>query len=183
MEMQNLEYKMQLGQPAPDFSLKGVDGKTYSLSSFREKAALLVVFSCNHCPYVQAYEERLIQIAKDFGPRGLGMVAINSNDEKSYPEDSFEEMVKRSKALGFNFPYLWDPSQDVARAYGAVCTPHVLLFDKNRTLRYQGRVDDSKDPKAVKNPELRNAIEALIGGKPVSVALTRAFGCSIKWAH
>ena len=170
-----------LGSRAPDFDLPGVDGKRYSLASFKGKPVLVVIFWCNHCPYVKAYEERAVAIQRDFADKGAQLVAINSNDENAYPEDSFPEMVRRSKEKGFNFPYLRDESQRVVEAYGGVCTPHVFAFDGNRALRYRGRIDDSKEPSKVKVHDLRNAIDDLLKGSEVRAPDTRPFGCSIKW--
>ena len=172
---------LELGAAAPDFDLLGTDGRRHSLSSFGAKPILAVVFSCNHCPYVKAYENRMVEIQNDYGGKGVQLVAINSNDEKSYPEDSFDEMVKRVKEKSFNFPYLRDEQQTVVEAYGAVCTPHVFVFDRSRRLRYRGRIDDSKDPANVKSPDLRNALDDLVEGRDVRVPDTRPFGCSIKW--
>lgn len=170
-----------MGHRGPDFDLPCVDGRRYSLNSFAEKPVLVLVFSCNHCPYVKAYESRMVSVQKDYAGKGVQLVAINSNDEKAHPEDSFPEMVKRAKEKGFNFPYLRDETQEVVEAYGAVCTPHVFAFDKSRVLRYRGRIDDSKDPSAVTSPDLRNAIDDLVNGASVRVPDTRPFGCSIKW--
>ena len=172
---------LDLGARAPDFDLPGVDGRAYSLGSFKDKPVLVVIFSCNHCPYVKAYEERMVSIQRDFAGKGVQLVAINSNDEKAYPEDGFPEMVKRSKERGFNFPYLRDESQKVVEAYGGVCTPHVFAFDVSRNLRYRGRIDDSKDASKVTSHDLRNALDDLTNGKSVRVPDTRPFGCSIKW--
>jgi peroxiredoxin len=172
---------IDLGAQAPDFDLPGVDGKAYSLRSFSDKQVLVVIFSCNHCPYVKAYEERMVSIQRDYAGRGVQFVAINSNDEKAYPEDGFPDMVKRAKERGFNFPYLRDESQKVVEAYGAVCTPHVFAFDAGRNLRYRGRIDDSKDPTRVTSHDLMNALDDLTGGKSVRVQDTKPFGCSIKW--
>ncbi len=173
---------LELGATAPDFlQLKGADGKAYSLSSFGDKPVLVVMFTCNHCPYVQAYEDRMVAIQRDYAGRGVQLVAINANDDKAYPEDGYPEMVKRAKQKGFNFPYLRDPDQKVAEAYGAVCTPHVFAFDKERRLRYRGRIDDSRDPSAVKSNDLRNALDQMLTGRAPTVADTRPFGCSIKW--
>lgn len=175
-------YSLPLGAPAPPFSLPGTDGRTHSLDEFRDRKVLVVVFTCNHCPYAQAWEGRLIEVQRDYGPKGVALVAINPNDERQYPQDSFEEMVKRAKAKGFNFPYLRDESQAVARAYGAQVTPHLFVFDEGRKLRYQGRVDDNHEsPKRVRSHDLRNALDALLAGKPVPVAETPANGCSVKW--
>ena len=170
-----------LGAKAPDFDLPGVDGRRYSLSSFKDKPVLVVIFSCNHCPYVVAYEDRMIAIQRDYASRGVQLLAINSNDDKAYPEDSFPEMVKRSRNKGFNFPYLRDEPQKVVEAYGGVCTPHVFAFDGGRTLRYRGRIDDSKDPSKVTVPDLRNALDDVLMGRTVRVPDTKPFGCSIKW--
>ena len=172
---------LDLGAKAPDFDLPGVDGKAYSLGSFKDKPVLVVIFSCNHCPYVKAYEERMVSIQKDYAGKGVQLVAINSNDEKAYPEDGFPEMVKRAKERGFNFPYVRDESQKVVEAYGGVCTPHVFAFDASRNLRYRGRIDDSKDASKVTSHDLRNALDELANGKSVRVPDTRPFGCSIKW--
>jgi peroxiredoxin len=172
---------LTLGQNAPDFDLPGVDGKRHSLGSFSDKPVLVVIFSCNHCPYVKAYEDRMVSIQADYASRGVQFVAINSNDEKSYPEDSFPEMVRRAKDKGFNFPYLRDGSQTVVEAYGGVCTPHVFVFDRSRQLRYRGRIDDSRDPSKVTSHDLRNALDDLTSGASVRVPDTRPFGCSIKW--
>ncbi|MBI3859584.1 MAG: thioredoxin family protein [Thaumarchaeota archaeon] len=170
-----------LGEPAPDFDLPGADGRNHSLASFNDKPVLVVIFSCNHCPYVKAYEDRMISIQESYGGSGVQLVAINSNDEVSYPEDSFPEMVRRAEQKGFNFPYLRDQSQGVVDAFGAVSTPHVFVFDKDRVLRYRGRIDDSRDPSKVTTHDLRNAIEDLVSSRDVKVPDTRPFGCSIKW--
>jgi len=175
---------LPIGNDAVDFKLKGVDGKTYGLNSFADKKALVVVFSCNHCPYAQAYEQRIIQLQSDYQRKGVSFVAINSNDETNYPEDSFENMIKRSKDRSFNFPYIRDESQDIARKYGAICTPHVFAFDKNRILQYKGRIDDNwKNPSEVKTRDLRNALDAILEDKTPHVQETRPFGCSIKWKN
>jgi thiol-disulfide isomerase/thioredoxin len=174
---------LPLGSPAIDFQLKGVDGKTYSLSSFKDKKALVVVFSCNHCPYVKDYEDRMIQIQRDYAPRGATLVAVNSNDATNYPEDSFENMVQRSRDKGFNFPYVRDETQDIAKKYGGICTPHVFAFDEKRVLQYKGRIDDNRNFAAVKTKDLRNALDTMLAGKTPEIQETRPFGCSIKWKH
>jgi len=170
-----------LGAPAPDFDLPGVDKRRYSLASFSNKPVLVVIFSCNHCPYVKDYEARMVSIQRDYAAKGVQLVAINSNDEKAYPDDSFPEMIKRAKERGFNFPYLRDESQKAVEAYGGVCTPHVFAFDSKRLLRYRGRIDDSRDPSKVTSPDLRNALDDLVAGNSVRAADTKPFGCSIKW--
>lgn len=176
-------YKLSLGDPAPPFSgLKGVDGTTYGLDSFKDGKALVVVWYCNHCPYAQAYRERFNDVAKEYGPRGVGFVAINSNDAEQYPEDDFAHMVSHARDHGLVFPYVYDETQQVAEAYGAVCTPHVQVFDAQRLLRYQGRFDgDQQNPRAGRAQEVRAALDDLLAGRPVREATTRAFGCSIKW--
>ncbi|TLZ91624.1 MAG: thioredoxin family protein [Methanobacteriota archaeon] len=145
--MELTQYQgLPLGSPAPDFSLPGVDGKTHSLGSFKDKPILVIAFWCNHCPYVQAWEDRTIAVQKEFAGKGVQFVMINANDDESYPEDDFAHMVERSKRKGYNFPYLRDESQKSAEAYGAVATPDFFVFDAGRKLRYRGKLDDSKDP-------------------------------------
>lgn len=173
---------MKLGEPAPDFKLKGTDGKDYSLASFKDAKALVVVFSCNHCPYVQAYEDRMIAVQSEYGAKGVKLALVNSNDASAYPEDSFDAMVARAKELGYNFPYLRDDSQDVARSYGATHTPHLFVFDAKRRLAYTGKIDDNwKDASAVKQPFLRDALDDVLAARPPRVAETHAIGCTIKW--
>lgn len=171
------------GQAAPDFSLAGTDGRRHSLAGFAGARVLVVVFSCNHCPYVQAYEGRLIEIQREYRERGVQLVAINSNDDVGYPEDGFEQMVARAKARDFNFPYLRDASQATARAYGATHTPQLFVFDESRRLRYTGKVDDNwQRPEAVRHRYLRDALDALLAGGAPAEASTHAIGCTIKWA-
>src|SRR4029077_15913649 len=172
---------LPLGSTAVDFQLKGIDGKTHSLKSFADRKALVIIFSCNHCPYVQSYEARMVELQRDYLPKGAGLVAINSNDEEGYPEDSFENMITRSKEKGFNFPYLRDETQEIARKYGAICTPHIFLFNQRRNISYRGRIDDNRNPADVKSHDLRNAMDAVLSTKTPTVQETRPFGCSIKW--
>ncbi len=174
---------LQLHAPAPEFSdLPGTDGRSYSLKDFASSPILVVVFSCNHCPTVQTYEDRMIAFQREYGPRGVQLVAINSNDPVSYPEDSYEEMVKRAKTRGFNFPYLWDKDQSVAHAYGATHTPEFFVFDKERRLRYHGRFDDNRDqPDQVRERYVQDAVEALLAGREVAQPETYSIGCTIKW--
>ena len=174
---------LALGSSAIDFHLKGVDGKSYSLKDFDGRKALVVVFSCNHCPYVRDYEDRMVQLQRDYSGKGVTLVAINSNDDHNYPEDSFEKMIQRSKNRGFNFLYLRDETQDIARKYGAICTPHVFAFDQNRSLQYKGRIDDSRNVAEVKTFDLRNALDSILTGRKPAVQETRPFGCSIKWKN
>jgi len=175
--------RLQIGEKAPDFSLPGVDGKTYSFADFRDKPVLVIMFTCNHCPYVQAYEDRLIAIQRDYANRDVSLVAINANETKNYPEDSFPNMVKRAKAKDYNFPYLRDEDQSVASAYGATYTPEIFVLDREKRLRYAGRIDDNwQQPQKATSHDLRNAIEALLNKQPVPKAETHAIGCTVKWA-
>ena len=183
---------LEIGAKAPDFNLPGVDGKYYKLSTFAKADILVVIFTCNHCPTAQAYEERMKKLVVDYKNKGVAIVAISPNDPKavrldelgySDVSDSLEEMKFRAKDKKFNFPYLYDgDKQKVSRAYGPVSTPHVFVFDKERTLRYVGRIDDSEKPKLVKSHDTRNAIDSLLADKDVPVQKTRTFGCSIKWS-
>ena len=182
METNTQNLKLKIGDKAPDFSLPGVDGKAYSLGSFRGKKILVIVFMCNHCPYVQGSLERIKSIQDDFGIKGVQFVGINANDEVNYPDDSFDKMIAVSREKKINFPYLRDEDQKVAAAYGAQCTPECFVFDGERKLRYHGRVDDSpKDESKATVSDLRNAIDALIHDRKVAIELTPAIGCSIKW--
>jgi thiol-disulfide isomerase/thioredoxin len=182
---------LALGSPAPDFALPGVDGKTHALKDFAAAKLLAILFTCNHCPTAQAYEERLKKLAADYREKGVALVAISPNDpaavrldELGYTDlgDSLEDMKVRARDRSFNFPYLYDgETQKVSRAYGPVATPHVFLFDAERKLRYLGRIDDSEREAGAKSPDLRNAIDALLAGKAPPVEKTKTFGCSIKW--
>ncbi|PWT98200.1 MAG: redoxin [Bacteroidetes bacterium] len=185
---------LSIGSAAPDFSLPGVDGKTYSLASFKNAKVLVIVFTCNHCPTAQAYEDRLIRLTKDYAAKGVSVVAINPNtpssitlDELGYTDmsDTYDEMKIRAKEKKFNFPYLYDgKTEATSRLYGPVATPHVFIFDSKRKLRYSGRIDDVEKPSKTPNKfDTKNAIEALLAGNPVPVETTKVFGCSIKWAE
>ncbi|NJB72415.1 thiol-disulfide isomerase/thioredoxin [Saonia flava] len=181
------------GTKAPEFNLPGVDGKNYSLSDFDEHETLVILFTCNHCPTAQAYEDKFIKIVDDYKDKGIGFVAIspNADDAVSLSElgysdmgDSLEEMTLRAQQKKYNFPYLYDgKTQDAALAYGPLATPHVFVFDKSRTLIYSGRIDDTENPYiAPKTTDLINTLDAIIGGNEVPVAKTKTFGCSIKWS-
>lgn len=173
---------MPIGTPAPPFSLPGVDGKTYSLESFSDAQLLVVVFTCNHCPYAKASEDRLIEIQNDYQDRGVRLVAINPNDARKYPDDSFEKMKERAASKGFNFPYLRDETQEVARAYDAVCTPDIFVFDRDRRLVYNGRIDDNwQEPEQVTRQDLRAVLNAALEGRTVDFEHVPSMGCSIKW--
>ncbi len=170
------------GSSAPDFSLPATDGDTYSLSSFANAKLLVISFTCNHCPYAVAVEDRFIRLAKEFQPQGVAFAAICANDAANYPADNFENMKKRAAEKRFPFPYLHDESQATAKAYGAVCTPHVFVLDDARTLIYEGRIDDNwQDEAKVTSSDLRKALEAAVAGQPVAKPQTNPMGCSIKW--
>ena len=176
--------KLEIGEHPPEFTLPGVDGKDCSLASFKDKKAVVVIFTCNHCPYVQAYEERLISIQRDYGPKGVQLVAINANDGSGYPEDSFDNMVKRAQKRGYNFPYLRDENQRVARAFGAEYTPEAFVLNSKFAVRYMGRIDDNwQHPDKVRSHTLREAIDAVLAHKKVENPITHAIGCTIKWKY
>lgn len=189
------EYKtLSIGSDAPNFTLTGVDGETYTLASFSKSPVLAIVFTCNHCPTAQAYEDRLIQLTNDYKNKGVAVVAISPNDPNSvsldelgYSDlgDSFEEMKLRAQQKGYNFPYLYDgATQAVSKAYGPVATPHIFIFDKERKLRYQGRIDNVEKPTATPTElNARDALDALLAHKQVAVPTTKVFGCSVKWAE
>ncbi len=182
---------LALGSPAPDFSLPGTDGKTHQLSDYAASPVLAIVFTCNHCPTAQLYESRIKKLTEDYRGKGMTLVAIQPNDatavqlsELGYTDvsDSLEEMKIRADYRHFNFPYLYDgDTQTVSRAYGAKATPHVFIFDKERKLRYEGRLDNSQREALVKVEDARNAVDALLAGRPVPQAHTGVFGCSTKW--
>jgi peroxiredoxin len=182
---------LPIGSAAPDFRLPGVDGKTYTLQDFASAKILVVIFTCNHCPTAQAYEKRVAKLHDDYRDKGVAVVAISPNDpaalrldELGYSDlgDSFEEMKIRAKDHHFAYPYLYDgDTQTTAKAYGVLATPHVYIFDTDRKLQYVGRFDDA-EVKTVTSHDARNAVDALLAGKPVPVATTRVFGCSTKWA-
>src|SRR5262245_30047517 len=182
---------LEIGDAAPDFKLPGVDDKDYSLADFAKAKLLAIIFTCNHCPTAQAYEDRIIKLHADYKDKGVALVAISPNDplavrldELGYTEysDSLDEMKQRAKDRNFQFPYLYDgETQKTSLAYGVLATPQVYLFDQERRLRYVGRIDDS-DVKTVTSHDARNAIDAILAGKPVPLAQTRTFGCSTKWS-
>ncbi len=173
--------ELEIGTKAFSFTLKGTDDEMYSYQDVAGKHGTLVIFTCNHCPYAKAYEDRIIALTKEWKKKGVGVVAISSNDPVAYPDDSFEKMKVRAKEKEFNFPYLFDETQAVALEYGPMVTPHIFLFDSTATLVYRGRIDDSAKPEEVKKHDLKNALLAVTSGDEVPLADTKAFGCSIKW--
>ena len=172
---------ISLATRAPEFELPGVDGATHALADYRDAAALAVVFSCNHCPYVQAWEGRMKAIQADYADRGVRLVAVNSNDASRSPEDSFDEMKRRAQEQGFNFDYLWDEDQSVARGLGSERTPEVFVFDGDRRLVYHGAIDDSRNEDAVTSHYLRDALDAVLAGGTPEVQETMPVGCTLKW--
>ncbi len=173
---------MATGTAAPPFSLPGVDGKTYSLESFAGAELLVVIFTCNHCPYSKAVEQRLVALQDDYRGRGVQLVAINPNDAQAYPDDSFEHMVERAREMHFNFPYLRDESQQVARAYDAACTPDIFVFNRARALIYNGRLDDNwQHADKVLRSDLRLVLDAALAGRAFDFGPVHSMGCSIKW--
>jgi peroxiredoxin len=183
---------LAIGSSAPDFTLPGIDNQAYTLADFSESEILVVIFTCNHCPTAQAYEDRIIRLVDDYHTRGVAFVAISPNDPESvrldelgYTDvsDSFQEMQIRAQEKAFNFPYLYDgDTQNTSRKYGPTATPHIFVFDEKKTLRYRGRIDNSENGRNITSNDLRNALDALLTGDAVPVETTRPFGCSIKWA-
>jgi len=183
---------LAIGSAAPDFALPGVDGRRHSLGDFASAKVLVVVFTATHCPTAQAYEERIQKLHDDYAGKGVALVAISPNDplsvrldELGYTDlgDSLEDMKLRAQERGFTFPFLYDgETEEASRRYGPQATPHVFVFDDQRKLRFAGRIDDGENPAKIKTQDTRNAIEALLAGKPVPVETTKVFGCSIKWS-
>ena len=175
----------KIGDVATDFNLKNIDGKMVKMADDKAAKGFVVIFTCNHCPYAVAYEDRIVALDKKYRPLGYPVIAINPNDAMAYPADSFEAMQKRAKDKGFTFPYLVDETQQVAKTYGATKTPHVYLLQKNNNklvVKYIGTIDDNyQEADEVKEPYLANAIKALLSGKEIAPAETKAVGCSIKW--
>ena len=173
----------KLGAPAPDFKLMNVDGRMVGLEDFKKEPALLLIFMCNHCPFVKHVADGLTQLARDYMPRGVAIVGINSNDAAGYPQDSPEQMVHEAEQRGYPFPYLYDETQEVAKAYGAACTPDFFLYDKSRKLVYRGQLDASRPGNGVPvtGNDLRAALDAVLAGKPPPEKQIPSIGCNIKW--
>jgi peroxiredoxin len=188
-----LTKTLPIGASAPDFTLPGIDGRNHSLQDYADARILMIIFTANHCKTAQAYEGRIIQLVRDYKEKGVAVVGIAPNDPQALSlselvysdlSDSFAELKIRAQERGFNFPYLYDgDNQKVSRAFGPVSTPHVFIFDQARKLRYVGRIDDSENIAAVTKQDARNALDAMLAGKPVPVEKTRTFGCSIKWSE
>jgi len=179
-----LEYStmVPLGDAAPDFNLKAVDGECYSLKSFKDAKILAVIFMCNHCPYVVAVIQRLIALQNEFAAQGVQFIGINSNDTVRYPDDSYENMQKWSEEINISFPYLLDETQQTAKDYDAVCTPDIFVYGPERTLKYRGRIDDNwKEPEKVVQRDLHDALTCLVEGMDITSEQTPSMGCSIKW--
>jgi peroxiredoxin len=177
-----MSFTLQIGDKAPDFSLPATDGKTYSLADFANCKVLVVFFTCNHCPYVTGSDELTRATVERFKPQGVGFIGINSNSENTYQEDDFAHMVERMKTHHFPWVYVRDKSQEVARAYGGLRTPHFFVFDKDRKLVYTGRgVDSPRNPAKITTHDLDRALEEHLAGRPVSAPMTNPIGCNVKW--
>jgi peroxiredoxin len=174
---------LRLGTLAPDFKLPDTNGTIVSLADFKDQAALAVIFMCNHCPYVVHIRSGLAQLARDYAAKNAGIVGISSNDAQNYPQDGPAKMKAEAKSAGYLFPYLYDATQSVAKAYRAACTPDIFLFDKNRKLVYRGQFDASRPGNSlpVTGSDLRAALDAVLAGKPVSENQVASIGCNIKW--
>ncbi len=174
---------LPLGTPAPDFSLPDPSGKVISLGDLKDASALVVIFMCNHCPYVKHIREGLAQFGKDYQSKGVAVIGINANDAANYPDDSPSKMAEEIKAAGYTFPYLYDETQETAKAYHAACTPDFFVFDDERKLVYRGQMDDSRPGNGipVTGKDLRAAVDAALAGNPVSDQQKPGIGCNIKW--
>ena len=176
--------QLNLNTPVHDFHLQATDGKMYSLSDYKDATLLVIIFLCNHCPYVKAVIQRFIKLQDEFYYKGVRFIGINSNDDKSYPEDSFEKMKIYHREWKMNFPYLRDVTQEVAKEYDAICTPDIYVYNKNRMLKYRGRLDDNwKDESKVMRQDLKNALNELLAGKDEIENQITSIGCSIKWIN
>jgi len=174
--------EVEVGAEAPAFSdLKGVDGETHSLADYEDAKAVVAIFTCNHCPVAKAYEDRIIELQSDYGDKGVQVVAINPNSPKKQPQDGYEQMKTRAKEKEFNFPYLVDATQEVARSYGATRTPHVFILDGEREVAYIGAIDDNMNASKVEKQYVRDALDAILAGNDPDPASTNAVGCTIKW--
>lgn len=184
-EAKNVYQGYKPGDKAMTFSLLNIDGQKFGLSDFKENKGVILIFTCNHCPFSIAYEDRIMELNKKYKEQGFPVLAVNPNDPISYPADSYENMIERAKEKGFDFPYVMDETQEIAKAYGAMKTPHVYILSKNGEdfkVEYVGAIDDnSNEPDQVKTRYVENALAELLEGKPVSTNFTKAIGCGIKW--
>jgi len=177
-----MAFTLEIGEKAPEFTLPATDGQSYSLGDFDDAPVLVIFFTCNHCPYVVGSDEVTRRTVERFAPRGVRFVGINSNSPNTYPEDDFDHMVKRMAEHKFPWLYLYDQTQDIARAYGALRTPHFYVFDTDRKLVYTGRaVDNPRDAGKIAVNDLENALEELLAGKPIATPVTNPIGCNVKW--
>ena len=176
--------KIDLNSPIIDFSLKGIDDKLHSPEEFTEKDVLIIIFICNHCPYVKAVMDRLVAFQEKFKDKGVQLIGVNPNDTVAYPEDSFDNMKLFAEEYKMNFPYLIDETQETANKYDAVCTPDIYVYDKERKLKYRGRFDDNwQDEKSVTTNDLENAVELILSDREVDFKQIPSMGCSIKWKN
>lgn len=179
-----MAFTLEIGEPAPEFSLPGVDGRDWSPKDYHDAKVLIIVFTCNHCPFVIGSQERLDRLYAEYAPKGVRMIAVNSNEAINHPNDAFDHMVERAKELNLPYPYVRDESQDVALAYGALRTPHFYVFDAERKLRYTGRFDDNpRELDKATTHELRDALDDLLADRAVRTPLTNPIGCNVKWLH
>ena len=177
-----MAFTLSLGTEAPDFSLRATDGNTYSLKDFADVKVLVIFFTCNHCPYVIGSDDVTRQTVENFEPKGVKFIGINSNSPNTYEEDSFENMVKRMKQYDFPWLYLYDETQDIARAYGALKTPHFFVFNEDRKLVYTGQgVDNPRESSKITVNDLENALEELLAGKEITEPITNPIGCNVEW--
>jgi peroxiredoxin len=175
---------LKTGEKAIDFNLKGINGKTYSLNDFKDAKALLLIFMCNHCPYVKAKQQMIIDLQEKYKDKGLVIIGINSNESENYPEDNFEGMIETAKEKSFNFIYLHDKTQEVAKAYGASCTPDPFLFNAEQKLAYHGRLNNQMEPdQEVTEYDMDEAVQAVLDGKKPKNEFLFSLGCSIKWKN
>ncbi len=174
---------LELGTRAPEFRLRDTDGREVALADFKDRKALLVMFICNHCPFVKHVQAELVRVGRDYQPRGVGVVAISSNDVGQYPDDGPAAMAQEKQRAGYTFPYLFDDTQEVAKAYRAACTPDLYLFDGQQKLVYRGQLDDSRpgNKVPVTGRDLRRALDAVLAGEPVEAKQRASVGCNIKW--
>lgn len=183
MRKKSMSYTISIGQTAPNFSLLGTDGLIYTLDHCKGVKGFVIFFTCNHCPYVLNSNSYIKKLTKKYLKNGIVFMAINSNSSQHHPEDSYEMMIKLSKSENFDWPYLHDPKQDIAKKYGALCTPHYFVFNRTKNLVYTGRaLDNPKNPSQAKTHELDEALKAIVANQPIKTVITNPIGCNIKWS-